>query len=434
MHRSHLDLLAPRPRTRTWLLHRLSTGLGLALLTSVGVVNATPTEQPGIQVTAEAAPRTTATEPPPIIDVYTMGPGADLFSQFGHAAICVSDAKDPQGRCYNYGTADFSTPGPLTWNFLRGRALFWVSVVPQPYMVALYAHEDRTLYRQRLPLPAAAAHKLAAKLHQADQREATYYRYHHFRDNCTTRIRDLVDDATEGALRKSSQTASDPPLRHYVQQGFDSSLPLLLLMDVLLGRAADPPSTRWQGMFLPELLREELTTKLRAPAVAIYTRQAPSSGGEALLPRPVQPLRWRWMLPAVGALLALWQLSQVRADRLGKKSHQRLAQAAAGLVLGSFGLLCFGMFAVSVLPELRYNEAVLVCLPTDILLLGLPLRLGRRYAQLRLCGLALVCLLSLLGVLLQPLGPVLLLCALPLAALAFTRVTPETNESPTAHA
>ena len=46
---------------------------------------------------------------PPEIDVYTMGEGDDLFSHFGHAAICVTDTYSPRGRCYNYGTADFST-------------------------------------------------------------------------------------------------------------------------------------------------------------------------------------------------------------------------------------------------------------------------------------------------------------------------------------
>lgn len=98
----------------------------------------------------------------PVVEVYTMGPGEELFSAFGHGAICVTDEQSPLGRCYNYGTADFSTPGPLTWNFLRGRALFWVSVAPRPLMEALYRHEDRTLYRQRLPLPEAQIRRLVA--------------------------------------------------------------------------------------------------------------------------------------------------------------------------------------------------------------------------------------------------------------------------------
>ena len=47
------------------------------------------------------------------VDLYTFGPGEDVFSKFGHAAICVFDEEGLGGRCFNYGTADFSTPGGI---------------------------------------------------------------------------------------------------------------------------------------------------------------------------------------------------------------------------------------------------------------------------------------------------------------------------------
>lgn len=343
-----------------------------------------------------------AAAPPPLIDVYTMGPGDELFSRFGHAAICVTDAQSPLGRCYNYGTADFSTPGPLTWSFVRGRAQFWVSVVPQPYMVAAYQREERTLWRQRLPLPADTARRLAQALHAADVREATFYRYHHFNDNCTTRIRDLVDQVTSGALRQGAEVVSDPPLRHYVHAGFAGQPLLLLLTDMLLGRLSDKPTTRWQGMFLPELLRRELESRLGAVPVVVYARHKPlvigSSWGGA------------WLLVPLGALL----LAGVWVAR----RRPRLAAGIVGLGLGFFALLTAGLAACAALPELRQNEVLLVCLPTDLLLLGLPRRWVAGYARLRLIGLGVVAALAAAGLLLQPLWPVLLLCALPLLGLA----------------
>src|SRR2546430_2600622 len=100
----------------------------------------------------------------PRIELYTMGADDDLFSAFGHAAICVIDRKTPQNRCYNYGTADFQTPLPLTWDFIRGRARFWVSVADLPAMLWMYRQADRTVYRQRLALTAEQAERLAAAL------------------------------------------------------------------------------------------------------------------------------------------------------------------------------------------------------------------------------------------------------------------------------
>jgi hypothetical protein len=97
------------------------------------------------------------------VELYTIGPGDDLFSKFGHAALCVFDEGRTGGRCFNYGTADFSTPGPLTWEVARGRAEFWVSVSPYREMLRLYLAEDRTIYRQVLPLTATTTSSTTAR-------------------------------------------------------------------------------------------------------------------------------------------------------------------------------------------------------------------------------------------------------------------------------
>ena len=115
-------------------------------------------------------------------EVYTMGPGADVFSRFGHAALCVRDAESPGGRCYNYGTTDFSTPGPLTWQVLRGRARFWVSVAPLDLMLAWYIAEDRTVWRQRVALAPDAFAALQRRLREDMAPASRAYVYHHFRD------------------------------------------------------------------------------------------------------------------------------------------------------------------------------------------------------------------------------------------------------------
>ncbi|MGZ3407355.1 MAG: lipoprotein N-acyltransferase Lnb domain-containing protein, partial [Polyangia bacterium] len=121
----------------------------------------------------------------PMIDVYTMGVGDELFSAFGHAAICVTDGEAPRGRCYNYGTADFTTPVPLTWNFIRGRALFWVSTTDVPHMLHYYASVGRAVWRQTLLLTSDEATRVAVALDASAQEGTKYYRYHHFNDNCT---------------------------------------------------------------------------------------------------------------------------------------------------------------------------------------------------------------------------------------------------------
>lgn len=89
----------------------------------------------------------------PEVYLYTMGVGEALFERFGHAAMCLHYPRRPShDGCYNYGTADFQTPLPLSWAFLRGRADFWVATTTPALLLAHYRVLDRTVWRQRLPL------------------------------------------------------------------------------------------------------------------------------------------------------------------------------------------------------------------------------------------------------------------------------------------
>lgn len=335
----------------------------------------------------------------PAIDVYTFGPGDDIFSHFGHSAICVQEGTDD--RCYNFGTADFDTPLPLTRDFIRGRASFWVSVVQREPMLAYYRQSDRTTWRQRLPLDGNEARALAHDLRTVSSGASRYYLYHHYFDNCTTRIRDAVDRATDGRL-KARGGGSGPTFRDYTRRGFAEQPALLLLTALILGRGADRPTTTWETMFLPA----ELMAALEVPAVEAYTRRGP------LPPREAPPIEWAFA--GLGAVLAgaLWV-----AERRGR----RAGRAVVGLILGLLALLPWALALASAFPELRYNEVLLVLWPTDLALPFLGAPAARRYAVVRSTGLALVTAALLMGLALQPLGPLILLAALPLLVLARAR-------------
>ena len=282
-------------------------------------------------------------------EVYTMGPGADVFSRFGHAALCVRDAESPGGRCYNYGTTDFSTPGPLTWRVLRGRALFWVSTAPLDVMLAWYANEDRTVWRQRVRLTPDAAAALARRLRDDLRPGSREYVYHHFRDNCTTRVRDHLDAVTLGALRGAADAPHGPTWRAMVRAGFADDPGLLAASSLLLGRPLDAAPTRWEAMFLPAVLRAEVSRRLGVAPEVVHARRAPVPAPGAASDVIV--------FAALAAALALLSLGRRRPLR-----------ALAGLVTGALGALVWGLSLASTLPELRANDLRAVLLPTDLAL------------------------------------------------------------------
>ncbi len=337
----------------------------------------------------------------PFVDVVTMGPGGALFTRFGHAAICVGDDAAPpeRARCYNFGTADFSKPVEFTWRFLRGRALFWVAEDSWGAMKASYTGEDRSLWRQRLPLATDDVVRITGALATSLDEKNRHYLYHHFRDNCTTRVRDVIG----APLSRTGDDMHDgPSFRQYARDGFAGDLPMLLAAELILGRAADERTTRPQAMFLPEVLRDEVATRLSAKPEAIYTRRAPLRRGPTWLGGA--------LLLGVGAMLALIVL-------LGRRSP-RLSLVPAAIVLGVFGLAYWTMAIVSVMPELRWNENALVFWPTDLLL---PWLRGR-YLTLRVLVMVALVAGHLVGVFIQPLAP-LVLAALPLGCALVVRDT-----------
>jgi len=329
----------------------------------------------------------------PTIDVYTMGQGDELFSAFGHAAICVTDENQPRGRCYNYGTADFTTPVPLTWNFIRGRAMFWVSTTDVPHMLRYYASVERAVWRQRLALTPDEATRVAAGLAASAEEGAKYYRYHHFNDNCTTRIRDVLDRATGGRLSRD-KTDAGKSFRQWAREGFAGNWPLLAAVELLLGRSADRRTDSWQAMFLPSQLRAEVARRFDAPPVTVVSGR----------PRPPPGATWLGLAAyaIAGVVLALLVLA-----------HLRTGRAIAAFVLGLVGTILWALALLSTFPELTRNEMLLSFWPTDALLPWL----GTRYVDARLIVLALV-IVAHFGLLVQPLAPSLL-ALLPLCAIAW---------------
>jgi hypothetical protein len=351
---------------------------------------------------------TATTAAAPVIEVYTFGPGDDIFSHFGHSAICVTEIGRPS-VCYNFGTADFSTPVPLTIDFIRGRAMFWVAAVARGPMVASYRRADRTVWRQQVPLGADEARLLADRLAQAVSSSERYYRYHHYLDNCTTRIRDLIDAVTRGKLASSSrEDPSGPSLRELTRRGFSGAVPLQVVTELILGRAVDHPVSGWERMFLPIGLMDALHRHFGATPIVEYERRAPVAAG----------VTWggRALIAGAGAVLALLGYALRRRVRLGR--------VLIGIALGLVALFPWTLAIASEFSELRENEVLLVLLPTDLLLGVLSAGAAARYLRLRLGVLVLVAGAGAVGLLAQPLLAPLALAAAPLMVLARLQPAP----------
>lgn len=349
---------------------------------------------------AEAAPQV------PKIDLYTMGVGDHFTEKYGHAALCTRYPENRRrDRCYNYGTTNFADPTGLGWDLLRGRSLFWVSVTSLKQMMDLYTYRDRTVWVQEMPFTDAQAQAVADKLHFDSLEANRYYRYHHFYDNCTTRVRDILDDASGGALSRDTNTPIGPTYRDFARRGFAHMPVLSIVSDYVLGRMGDDSPTEYEAMFLPEIFRESVRQRMGVEPMQLYERAGPHLNQE--------PGSERVLVVIISLLLVAplwWCLRQEKWRGL------LVSPAVIGLFLG--GLVLWALAVVSPLPMARHNENLLLFFPGDILLLFLSSVARQRYAQVRVVIALLAVAGAGMGLLAQPLWAVATLPVLTLLPFA----------------
>lgn len=343
----------------------------------------------------------------PRIELVTMGIGSQIWEKHGHIAICVY-LRPGRGRCYNYGVANFHEPVGMFMSFLRGEPSFWVAATTPQRLYAQYRRADRTIYVQRLPLPREAKIEIIKKLAFDVKVENRYYSYDHFYDNCTTRVRDIIDDATGGALSKTDHPAAPETFRAYARAGFTGLPWALLVTDLAMGRSTDARPTHYEAMFLPDYLRDAVAAELGAEPEVVYQRVGP--------PHPEEGSSGRLVL----LLIIVVTTASAWATRLAGR-FERLGMGFAVFFPALIGLVLWFGVIVSPVPYVRFNEAALVFWPLDFALPFLGARKRSLYARTRVAVILAVSVLLAVGVFRQPIWVFLLWPLIP----AGTVVLPE---------
>ena len=124
--------------------------------------------------------------------VLTCGPGDDFYTTFGHSAIRICDSASGLDIVYNYGTFDFNTSN-FYWKFACGNLQYCLSRTSFSHFMQEYIHEGRAVCQQRLKLSNQELNNLFVALENNYLPQFRYYTYDFFRDNCATRVRDMVN-------------------------------------------------------------------------------------------------------------------------------------------------------------------------------------------------------------------------------------------------
>jgi hypothetical protein len=190
------------------------------------------------------------------ISLLTCTPGEELYSTFGHSALRVIDSSTNQDLIYNYGTFDFDDPGFYS-KFVRGKLLYFVSVDEFSNFMYEYQYEKRGITEQVLNLSCSEKKDLNSALQKNALDENKYYKYDFVYDNCTTRLRDIVNRvAKDSVITTNILPARDVSFRTMIHTYLDNGGEVWskLGIDILLGSPLDKKISNNEAMFLPDYL------------------------------------------------------------------------------------------------------------------------------------------------------------------------------------
>ena len=125
----------------------------------------------------------------------TIYPGKDVWNVYGHTMIIVQ--RPGSFTAYNYGVFDFNEPN-FVYRFLRGDANYCIEAMPGEY--ALTNPKGRKTVVQVFDLTEAQVDEVEAFLNWNIRPENRNYKYNFARDNCSTRVRDIILKAAGDSL------------------------------------------------------------------------------------------------------------------------------------------------------------------------------------------------------------------------------------------
>lgn len=206
------------------------------------------------------------------ISLLTATPGDELYTTFGHSALRVTDTVSKSDIVYNYGTFDFETPN-FYLKFIRGKLPFYLSTDNFEDFKAEYQQDNRGITEQVLNLTCAEKSNINMLLQVNMLGNNRGYKYDFTFDNCTTRLRDLIEKASDSTVHFGKVLHRKATFRDLIYEYLNNNDKQWskLGIDILLGSKMDAATTPFQVMFLPDYLMHTLdSSTINSKPLVIY--------------------------------------------------------------------------------------------------------------------------------------------------------------------
>jgi len=318
-----------------------------------------------------------------VASLLTCSPGEEIYELYGHTAIRMrwtearGDSASTYDAVFNFGVFDFNQPH-FVWHFTLGECNYIVVPALTSQFLMEYERRGSSVTEQVLALRPYEAVGLLHALDSVSRPENRTYLYNIFRNNCTTKARDIIEESIYGKVRYAVQPQRNTfrTILHEFTEGHPWAREG---NDLLLGATVDTVITERDEMFSPiymmhyadgafidadQLGMRPLVAERRELLAANPERQAAVAARQSFI--PLTPAVVGWGVLVLGLLIALWEW------RRGRVCWPM--DAVLMTLQGLAGVLLTFMALFSQHPGVASNWQVWVLNPLPLLFVPLVLR------------------------------------------------------------
>ena len=238
------------------------------------------------------------------ISLITCYPGSEIYELCGHSAVRVRG--NGIDSVWNYGIFDFNQPN-FVYRFVKGETDYRGASYPFRWFLPEYQQTGRKVVEQDLNLTPEEARKMHELLKTSVLPENAVYRYNYIKDNCSTRILNVIDSSSKIKI-VYPDTIRYGTFRDEMRS-FHKGYPWYQFgIDVALGSGLDENIGNREEMFVPIVLMENIGNSHFSdgrPLVKATRVLNPGREDAVLPPTPwyVSPLFWSWIVALIMACI-----------------------------------------------------------------------------------------------------------------------------------
>ena len=177
----------------------------------------------------------------------TAWPGSEIYELCGHEAVRIYG--EGIDSVWNFGVFNFAEPN-FVYRFVKGETDYMVAGYPFRWFVPEYAAAGRRVEEQVLNLSPEEVDRLHAMLIEAATPPNNRYRYNYIKNNCSTKIVDMLDSVAGGDIVYTDSVRFDT--YRDAMRGYHVNYPWYQFgIDIALGSGLEEGLNQRKESFIP---------------------------------------------------------------------------------------------------------------------------------------------------------------------------------------